>query len=135
VVHRLEWGSLYGSVFHRLNTEGNLQYRYGDSVLVNAALDVPIGHALGVPWLERFSAGAELNLRASARDEFQGDRYRDSGGTILYATPSLRVRLPWLGGRQPPFVRAAVQIPTTSAWLHGQQKEKAVWSLGLGYSF
>lgn len=132
--HRLEWGSLYASAFERINTKGSLHYRYGNSFLANAALAVPLGHALGVSWLQRFAIGGELNFRYSTHDEFFGESYRDSGGPILFATPSLRIRLPWFG-EKPPWLRAAVQIPFTSHWLYGIQTERPVWSLGLGTTF
>ena len=134
VGHRLEWGSLYGSVFGRINTEGSLQYQYGNSFLANAALEVPLGHALGVESLQRFSLGGELNFRYSTHDEFHGESYSDSGGSVLYVTPSLRIRLPWFGERAP-MLRAAVQVPVTSHWLYGKQTEYPVWSVGIGYSF
>jgi hypothetical protein len=134
-VHRLEWGSLYASAFYRVNTEGALRYEYGDVVLANAALELPLGHALGRAWLSRFVPGLELNFRWAARDEQDGERYDSSGGSILYLTPSLRVRLPAFGESQRAWLRAAVQIPATNAWLYGEQNEDPVWSIGLGYGF
>jgi hypothetical protein len=134
-VHRLEWGSLYGSVFYRVNTEGSLDYEYGDVLLANAALEVPLGHALGRSFLAPFTAGLELNFRDAGYDRFQGERYRDSGGPILYLTPSLRVRLPWPFEGGAPSLRGGVQIPTASSWLHGFQKQEPLWFVGLGYTF
>jgi hypothetical protein len=43
-------------------------------------------------------------------------------------TPSLRIA-------RGPLLRAAVQIPTTSGWLHGFQKEDPIWMLGVQYVF
>ena len=42
--HRLAWGSLYVSAFYRENLEGSLDYRYGDVVLTNVALEMPLSH-------------------------------------------------------------------------------------------
>jgi hypothetical protein len=134
VVHRLAWAELYASAAYRVNREGDLDYQYGDVALANAAAAVPLGHALGVGWLDRFTPGLELNFRWSDYDEIHGVRYRDSGGSILYVTPSLRVALPWWTARAP-ALRGAVQIPTTSAWLHHFQKEDPTWLLGLHYAF
>lgn len=128
---RLAFASLYASAFYRENFEGSLGYRYGNVVLVNAAVEVPVGHALAVPWLEPLVAGFELNFRFAGYDHFQGLRYGDSGGSIPYATPSLRVRLPWLRPAKPPSLRFAVQVPLTQAWLNGFQEEGAVGSAGL----
>ncbi len=134
LVHRLDWAALYTSAAYRVNREGDLDYEYGDAFLANAAAAVPLGHALGVAWLDAFTPGIELNFRWADYDEFRGARYRDSGGSILYVTPSLRIELPWWGSRAP-ALRGAVQIPTTSAWLHHFQKEGPVWMLGLNYAF
>jgi hypothetical protein len=133
-VHRLEWGSLYTSVFYRENTEGDfgdVDYEYGDVVLWNAALEVPIGHALGRPALDWLTAGAELNFRWAGYDHVDGERFDDSGGSILYVTPSLRFRLPLAVRERPMSLRVAVQLPVTSSWLNGFQDEKEVWSVGL----
>jgi hypothetical protein len=134
-VHRLEWGSLYSSVSYRVNTEGSLQYQYGDVLLANAGLRVPLGHALEEPLLDRFTMGFETNFRWAASDEIRGDRYHDSGGSILYLTPSLTARLPWPSKGDGPTLRASVQIPVTSAWLEGFQQEDPIWFAGIQYSF
>ncbi len=134
-VQRLTWGTAYSSVVYRVNTEGSLDYEYGDVLLANAALLVPLGHATGMPELVRWTAGAELNFRWAERDRFAGDDFEDSGGSILYLTPSLRVQLPWLEGRSAPTLRTSLQIPVTNRWLHGFQDEDVVWSVGLLFPF
>jgi hypothetical protein len=134
LVHRLDWAMLYASASYRINREGSLHYEYGDVFLANTAVEVPLGHALGVRWLDRFTPGLELNYRWADFDEFEHATYRDSGGSILYVTPSLRVALPWWTPRAP-ALRAAVQIPTTSTWLHGFQKEDPIWVVGVQYGF
>ena len=134
-VHRLEWGYLYASAFYRENTPGSLDYTYGDVWLANLALEIPVGHALEQPWLTWLTAGMELNFRYAGYDHQNGDRYIDSGGSILYATPSVRVRLPWTVAGQPVSLRGAVQIPLTQKWLHGEQHENEVYSLGVLVSF
>jgi hypothetical protein len=131
VTHRLSFGSLFGSVLYRENTEGALDYEYGDVWLANAAIEVPLGHATGRPGLAPFVAGFELNFRYSEYDVADGERYRDSGGAILYATPSLRWRLPFGDPERPPSLRFAVQLPLAQTWLHNQQREKEGWSVGL----
>jgi len=133
--HRLEWGAVYGSLFYRKNQEGSLDYQYGDVTLANLGVEVALGHALSAPSLERFTLGAEANFRWAAKDRSDGDRWNDSGGAILYATPSFRARLPWFENKRAPVLRGSVQIPLTSSWLNGQQTERVVWSVGLSYSF
>jgi len=134
-VHRLDWASLYSSVSYRENTEGSLDYEYGDVFLANAAVEVPLGHALGQGVLDPFSLGFELNFRYSDSDVFRGDRYRHSGGSVLYLTPSLRVKIPWPWESGTPSARAAVQIPATSSWLNGFQHEDPIWFVGLHYAY
>lgn len=128
---RLAWGSLYGSVLWRENTPGALDYEYGDVFLANAAFEVPVGHAFGVTGLQWLTAGTELNFRYAGYDHADGVRYDDSGGAILYATPSLRVQLPWKLGEKTPSLRASVQLPLGRTWLHNEQDEGMVWSIGL----
>jgi hypothetical protein len=130
-VHRTAWGALYGSVFYRENTSGSLDYTYGDVWLANAALEVPVGHAFGQPALEWLTTGLELNFRYAGYDRDHGERFEHSGGAILYATPSVRVRLPFGIRESRASLRAAVQIPLSQTWLHNTQREKEVWSLGL----
>jgi hypothetical protein len=104
-------------------------------VLANAALQVPLGHALGQPVLDPFSVGFELNYRFADYDDSHGSRYEDSGGSILYLTPSLRIRLPWCWDSNAPVVATSVQIPATSSWLYGVKNEDAIWNVGLQYTF
>ena len=135
VVHKTEWAVLYASGSYRVNTEGSLHYEYGDVALANGAIAVPLGHALGVSALAAFTPGLELNYRWADFDRFHGTRYRDSGGSILCVTPSLRIALPWPGDHSGPSLRGAVQLPVTSQWLHGFQKEHPVWFAGVQYAF
>src|SRR4030095_11547553 len=104
--------------------EGSLDYRYGDVVLANLALDVSPSHFLDAPLFQLLTPGVELNFRYADKDRCQGSYYDDSGGSILYLTPSLRLRLPWWTGHRAPFLRLAVQVPLTNAWLNGFQDEE-----------
>jgi len=133
--HRMEWGSLYASALYRENLEGTLDYRYGDVVLANLALETPLSHWLAAPLFGMLTPGVELNFRYAGKDRYRGAGYDASGGSILYATPSLRIRLPWWSGQRAPSLRLAVQLPLTDTWLNGEQDEKAVWSAGLGMAF
>lgn len=129
--HRTAWGALYGSVFYRGNGPGALHYTHGDVLLANAAVQVPLGHSLGVPALEPVTVGLELNFRYAGYDHHRGERYLDSGGSMLFATPSVRLRLPFGLRETKASLRMAVQLPLTQDWLHGFQREEAVWSVGL----
>jgi hypothetical protein len=135
--HQLRYASLYASASWRVNTEGSLDYEYGDVALANAGALVPLAGATGVALLAPVSAGFELNFRWAERDEFHGENYKASGGSILYATPSLRISLAPLaiGERVPPSLRFSVQIPLTNRWLHGFQEEDPLWRAGLVIPF
>lgn len=133
--HRMEWASLYVSALYRDNQGGSLDYRYGDVVLANLAVDAPLSHLLGGGAFDFLTPGLELNYRYSEKDRSHGASYDDSGGSILYLTPSLRIRIPWFAGHRAPFLRLAVQVPLTSQWLNGRQIEDEVWSAGLGMAF
>ncbi len=133
--HRLAWASLYVSAFYRENLEGALDYRYGDVVLTNLAADVPLSHFCENPVVAALTPGLELNFRYAEKDRSHGVEYDDSGGSVLYAAPTLRIRLPWFEGQRPPFVRLAVQVPVTDAWLYGKQDEGPVWSAGIGLAY
>lgn len=133
--HRLEWASLYTSALYRENLKGSLGYRYGDVVLWNLTLETPLSHFTENPVLAALTPGVELNFRYAEKDHTHGDTYQASGGSLLLATPTLRIRLPWFEGQRAPFVRLAVQFPFTQAWLNGQQHEGQVWSVGLGMAY
>lgn len=133
--HRLEWGSLYASALYRENLKGSLGYRYGDVVLANFTLETPLSHFIENPILGALTPGVELNFRFAEKDRTHGDIYQDSGGSILLATPTLRIRLPWFAGQRPPFLRFGVQLPFTQKWLNHQQHEGPVWSAGLGMAY
>jgi hypothetical protein len=130
-VQRLAWGSLYASAFRRWNQEGSLHYEYGDVWLASVGVEGSLGHALGRPSLDFLTPGLGLDFRYASYDETDGERFDDSGGAMLYAAPSLRVRLPCGISEQPASLRFAVQLPLGRTWLHNRQTEKAVWSLGV----
>jgi hypothetical protein len=130
-LQRLDWGSLYGSVFRRWNSSGSLDYAYGDVWLASLGVEASLGHLLERPALEFLTPGLGLDFRYAGYDEDHGRRFEDSGGAMLYAAPSLRVRLPCGISEQPASLRFAVQLPLGRTWLHNRQTEKAVWSLGV----
>lgn len=134
-VHKLDWAALYASTFYRVNTEGALEYEYGDVFLATAAVEVPLGHLSGVRALDRLTPGLAFDFRWAQRDQTDDGDYDDSGGSILYVSPSLRVALPAFGETQRAWLRAGVQIPATNGWLNGEQHEDPVWSVGIGYGF
>ncbi len=134
-VHRIPWASLYTSVSYRVNTEGSLGYEYGDVILANSIIQVPVGHAARLPMLDWLTASMQLNYRWADRDGTRQGKFKDSGGSIVYLTPGVSIALPWFGNRRPPKLQGSVQMPLTNRWLNGDQEEKPVWSVGLQYAF
>jgi len=136
--HRFDNASIYGSIFLRENGTGDfggIDYEYGDVMLLNAAAAVPIGHFFGLPKFRWLTLGTELNYRWAGRDDVDGVPFRDSGGSVLYITPTTRIELPWGVTDRKATLRTAVQLPVTSKWLNGRQTEKEVWSVGIHVPF
>jgi hypothetical protein len=131
---RAPWFTLYASVFQRFNGPGSLQYEYGDVTLANLAIEAPLGHVVGRSELDLLTPGLELNYRYAAADRSFGRRYVDSGGGVLYLTPSLRLRLPGLGSHAP-SLRVSAQFPLVQKYLHNEQHEGVVWTAGIGVPF
>ena len=131
MVHKLEWASLYTSFLYKINTEGSLDYEYGDAFLANVAIDVPVGHAIKVPALNWLRFSTQLNYRWADKDQSENENFNDSGGSILYISPGLAMTLPWFRDQQAPVLRVSTQVPVTSSWLNGQQHEDPVWAAGV----
>jgi hypothetical protein len=130
-VQRFSRGSVFASLFYRENREGSLDYEFGDAFLANLGFETPLGHWLGRPEWDGVTPGLELHFRYAGYDHADGERYEDSGGAILYATPTLRLRLPFGVGDRNASLRLAVELPLGQTWLHHEQREEEVWSLGL----
>jgi hypothetical protein len=111
VVGAADDGSVYGSLTGRLNTRNDHGYRYGDALLVYAGYERRLGG-----WL---NGVLEANFRHAARDEVAvGEPDPNSGGSVLYLTPRLIVKLD-----RKHFLRLGVQIPVFES-LYGDQDEK-----------
>ncbi len=131
MVHKLEWASLYSSFLYKINTKGSLNYEYGDALLANVAIEIPVGHAIKVPALNWLSFSTQLNYRWADKDQSENVNFNDSGGSILYISPGVAMTLPWFRNQQAPVLRVSTQVPVTSSWLNGQQHEDPVWAAGV----
>jgi len=109
--------ALFGSAGYRRPGTNDHDYRYGSTFLANLAYEHKLGRSLdGV---------LALNFRHAAMDEVDAGLDPDTGGSLLYVSPSLLVSL---GGGI--VLRAGAQIPAARD-LNGAQKERAVVDLGL----
>jgi len=115
--------AVFASGQYRHTGENDFGYRYGSSVLLNAAYE----HKLG----GRLDGVMELNFRHAERDRVDatGELGENTGGSVLYLTPRLLVDL-----GHGIVVRAAAQIPIARD-LNGAQKEHAVLNAGVSFLF
>jgi hypothetical protein len=130
--HHFENWLLYASTFYRVNTEGSLDYQYGDVFLVNL---VATSQALQLgDWLW-LRPGAEVNFRYAGHDTSGGDVYDSSGGSIVYLTPFLEVPIGSSVDERVPWLRVAVRMPLGDSGLFGHQHESFIYTAGIGFPF
>jgi hypothetical protein len=115
--------ALFSSAQYRHTGENDFGYRYGSSLLLNAAYERKLG--------ARLDGVVELNFRHAKKDRLNadGELGENTGGTILYVTPRVLVDV---GGGV--VLRAAAQIPIARD-LNGAQKERAVFNAGVSFLF
>jgi hypothetical protein len=111
--------TLFGSAQYRSTGTNSYGYRYGDSALATAGYERSFGSVLdGV---------VEADFRDADMDRVDdsGELDPNTGGSLLYLTPRLLVRL------SSSFVaRASAQIPVARD-LNGDQTEHTVYSAGV----
>ncbi len=112
--------ALFTSLQYRVPGRNDVGYRYGNTLLANAAYEYKFS--------KRWDSVLELNYRNAGRDEVdrQGTTDPDTGGSMLFVTP--RVLFDVGGGW---VLRLSVQVPVTQNGLNGHQEEKAVFNLGV----
>jgi Putative MetA-pathway of phenol degradation len=132
--HHFERFALYANVFYRINTLGSLDYQYGDVVLANliATSEARAISALGGALLR---PGVELNFRYAGHDQFEGDFYRSSGGSIVNVTPFLEIPFALRDDERAPWLRLAARIPLGDGGLFGHQHESFNYLVGVGVPF
>lgn len=69
---------------YQLTTENDLDYEFGNQILLNAGL----GYLL----TEKVSVSGQINLREAKRDKFIGGGVSSTGGTWINITPGIRVQ-------------------------------------------
>jgi len=112
---------LYASAMGRWNGENAHRYRYGDVVMANLAYRR--GLSRGV------SASGELNFRASEKDRNGDELDPNTGGTVLYVTPKLSIRM-----TGPMVLRLGVQVPVYQN-LFGDQNEHVNLQTGVTVTY
>ena len=114
--------SLFGSFSGRVNARNDAGYRYGRAMLANLGYERKLG--------SRLNAIAEANFRMAAKDEPQvGESDLNTGGTVLYASPHLLLKI-----QDTLFLRLGVQVPLVKH-LYGDQDEKVNVLSGLTVRF
>jgi hypothetical protein len=138
--HKLERASINASVFYRVNSEGGFDYEYGDVFLANLAVTSDAQHAGGLLGGELLAnlglrGGAEFNFRLAEKDDFRGQRYRHSGGTIFYLSPFVELPVGEFENENSPWIRLSARLPLGNGGLNGQQREGYVFSVGVRLGF
>jgi hypothetical protein len=108
---------LFFSASYQANATNDHDFTYGNVFRFNAAAQKAIARSIDVI--------AELNGRTADYDDAAGETDPNSGGTVVYFSPGLRLRL---GGAL--SLRGQVQIPVLEN-LHGEQNEKVNVRTGL----
>ena len=117
-------GTVFGSVLGRVNGRNDFGYKYGNAVLANLAYERKLAG--------RLNGVFEVNYRNAAKDEEQvGEQDPNTGGSVLYLSPKILVRLDKSQGL---FFRVGVQIPIVEN-LFGDQDEKVNVVTGLTVRF
>jgi hypothetical protein len=115
-------GSIFGSTLGRFNGRNDAGYHYGNAFLANLGYERRLG--------DRLNGVIEANFRWAAKDErAPGDPDENTGGSVLYVSPTLLVKLD-----RALFLRLGVQIPVVKA-LYGDQDEKVNLLTGLVVRF
>lgn len=115
-------GSVFGSVGGRFNGRNDAGYHYGNAAIANMGYERKLG--------QRLNGILEANFRSAARDEpLVGDKDPNTGGSVLYVSPRLLVKLD-----RTLFLRLGVQIPVVKN-LFGDQDEKVNFLTGLTVRF
>ncbi len=130
--HHFDDYALYASTFYRVNTEGSLDYQYGDVFLANVVATSQALPFVDGLWLR---PGAELNFRYAGHDTSDDNVYDSSGGSIVYLTPFLEVPLGATVDERVPWLRLAVRMPLGDGGLFGHQHESFVYTAGIGFPF
>ena len=106
----------------RFNSRNDARYHYGNAVLANLGYERRIGR--------RLNAILEANFRRAAKDEpTPGESDPNTGGSVLYLSPRVLVKLD-----RTLFLRLGVQIPAVKD-LYGDQDEKVNVFTGLTLRF
>lgn len=104
-------GSLFGSAAGRVNGRNDQGYHYGNVLLANLGYEKRLAG--------RLNGVVELNFRDAAQDEpLAGEKDPNTGGSVLYVSPRLTVKLD-----RGLFFRVGAQVPVVKA-LDGEQDEK-----------
>jgi hypothetical protein len=112
--------TVFASTQYRRTGGNDVGYHYGNVWLFNVAYDRKL--------TPRLDAVLELNYRHAGRDEIDssGVQDPDTGGGIAYVTPRILFDLGsgWIA-------RGSAQVPLSQRSLYGDQREKAVFNLGV----
>jgi hypothetical protein len=117
-----ENADVYGSALARKNGRNERGYEYGNSILLNLGAEKPLG--------EKVVGGLEANFRYASSDEVTEGKVEDNtGGTVVYLSPRVRVTL-----NERLLLHVSAQVPVVKS-LTGDQNEKVNFLSGLTVKF
>ncbi len=75
------------STSYQLTTKNDLDYRFGNTLLVNSGVNYRFNVAE-----KAITASLQINMRQAPRDEFKGYNVPSTGGTWVYLTPGIKAQ-------------------------------------------
>jgi hypothetical protein len=115
------------SALFRITTEGRYDFKPGDSLRVGARAELQVA---GLGTFPRVYVSAELAMSFTAKDQEDGERNDDSGGSILSIGPGVRVRVD-----EHVAVGGSILFPVYQGLYGLQHKEVVEVLFGLAYTF
>jgi len=72
---------------YQIATENDLDYRFGNTVLLNSGISYLYGFKDKL-----LAASLQINMRQSPHDEFDGEEVPSTGGRLVYITPGVKLQ-------------------------------------------
>jgi hypothetical protein len=125
--HQFEKFTLGGSVLYRITTEGRHDFKPGQQVIVAMKGEYQVA---GLGKFPRVYVSLELAEQFTAKDEDDGVKNQDTGGSLLTIGPGVRIRV-----NEHVTFAATVALPLYQGLNGVQHKEKFDFMFGTGVDF
>jgi len=125
--HQFESFTLGGSVFYRLTTEGRHEFKPGQQLIVAMKGEYQVA---GLGKFPRVYVSLELAEQFTAKDEDDGVKNQDTGGSLLTIGPGIRIRV-----NDHVTFAMTIALPLYQGLNGVQHKEKFDFMFGTGVDF